>query len=110
MVLGVSIQAASEGALVILVISWIVLSAVTADKRMRCRMMFSRRKSVKRTAEKIRGFWPVTFSRPLRGLNTFHFFFPAVNCWAIIMRPLCGLINLLFGQGQFNLQVAEYKS
>ncbi len=32
MVLGVSIQAASEGALVILVISWIVLSAVTADK------------------------------------------------------------------------------
>jgi hypothetical protein len=25
---------------------------------------------------------------------------PAVNCWATIIRSLCGLITLLFGQSQ----------
>src|SRR6266478_2382510 len=41
---------------------------------------------------------PLFFSRPLHGLNILRLLFPAVNCWATIIRPLCGLINLLLGQ------------
>src|SRR5206468_12640247 len=38
--------------------------------------------------------------RPLHGLQLLSLLSPAVNCWATIIRPLCGLINLLFGQSQ----------
>jgi hypothetical protein len=49
-------------------------------------------KSVKRTTEK--SCYAVRpFSRPLHGLR-FHFaLIPAVNCWAIVIRPLRGLVN-----------------
>ena len=33
--------------------------------------------------------------RPLHGLQIFQLLFPAVNCWATIVRPLCRLRNLL---------------
>src|SRR5882724_7771844 len=44
------------------------------------------------------GIRPLSFSRPLHGLQILQLLFPAVNCWATIIRPLCGLRNLLFGQ------------
>jgi len=48
-------------------------------------------KSVKRTAERAEG-QALLFSRPLHGLKILRQFYPpAVNCWATISRPLCGL-------------------
>src|SRR5712671_1489667 len=38
------------------------------------------------------------FGSPVHGLQILQLVTPAVNCWATIIRPLCGLINLLFVQ------------
>lgn len=55
-------------------------------------------KSVKRTTEK--SCYAVRpFSRPLHGLRFNFALIPAVNCWAIVIRPLRGLADLLFVQG-----------
>ena len=43
-------------------------------------------KSVKRRTES--GFRSFPFSRPLHGLRSLWLFVPAVNCWAIVSRPL----------------------
>jgi hypothetical protein len=65
-------------------------------------------KSVKRTAEKMR-IGPVFFSRPLHGLEPLQLLIPAVNCWATVIRPLCGLINSFFGQGRQQALSCRYQ-
>src|SRR6266404_1280842 len=45
-------------------------------------------------------------SRPFHGLRILQPLIPAVNCWASIIRPLCGL-KLLFGQSHSNLQLLQ---
>src|SRR5258705_3865504 len=46
-----------------------------------------------------------SFSRPLHGLWILALFIPAVNCWATIIRPLCGLISLPFVQSLGTIQL-----
>jgi hypothetical protein len=52
-------------------------------------------KSVKRTAEKIEDLVVIVQSSASR-TPILPLFIPAVNCWATIIRPLCGLIKANF--------------